>query len=392
MSGRPTHTLEAWTRRTFGAGFARLVLLGLLDEAETREERITVRGVDQAGRKSQVTLAVTKPCHEAWGLKPLVLAALLKQLVEKPVIERALAYSFKTLLGELKWDDIPASRRAVADTICFYSDCTYSARVVQLLAGTLSRIPVRPQLLAGIAFGGVKTPQCGQYGDDGNTVLFGHELVAGLRRGRVAFADMDFGELRRGGAAPGVGPRRPPESVAETAPPDGGPPRPPRPNPVLRFEITPVSKMRADLRPAISARAVGETVITVDTGAKASAVLRLVNRVAARHPPDHPCPLESADCTAEYVHREFDRRLREEFPVFLKSVAWGVCRDALNQSSSLIHSMPPIVSKGRPGPRPVWHSTDHLVSSLERAVEAIEFDREWKPPPGTELNRGLGSG
>jgi hypothetical protein len=46
--------------------------------------------------------------------------------------------------------------------------------------------------------------------------------------------------------------------------------------------------------------------------------------------------------------------------------------------------MPVEASQGRRGPRPIWSSADHLVGSLERA---IEFDGEWKPPKWVRRNR-----
>lgn len=65
----------------------------------------------------------------------------------------------------------------------------------------------------------------------------------------------------------------------------------------------------------------------------------------------------------------------------------GILEDVIVQGRGVIHFMPVEASQGRRGPRPVWGSADHLVGSLERAIKAIEFDGEWKPPKYVRHNR-----
>jgi hypothetical protein len=151
--------------------------------------------------------------------------------------------------------------------------------------------------------------------------------------------------------------------------------------------VTPLSPGPGDPWSNIGARVVGETTVSIDTGAKANAVLRLVKRVVARHPPEHACPPEWFEAVVEYVCRETDRRIQEGLRSLAKTVPISVFEDVIVQGRGVIHSLPVEVSQGRRGPRPVWGSADQLVGSLERAIKAIEFDGEWKPPKWVRCNR-----
>lgn len=117
MSGRPTHPLKTWRREAFGSDFAGIVLHGLLDGEEAEQDLIDVAGVDWTGRERRKTLAVNRSRPGPWGLKPLVLAALLKLLVERPEPETSLEYSFPELLIASGWDDVPTSWRAVENAV-----------------------------------------------------------------------------------------------------------------------------------------------------------------------------------------------------------------------------------------------------------------------------------
>ena len=291
MSGRPTHPLEAWTRQTFGEDFAGLVLHGLLSDAETRTGRITVEGADQNGRKRRKTIAFAKPRPEAWGHKPLVLAALLKQLVGQRSIERKLVYTFKALLAELMWPDVPANWRVVRDALESYQACTYSSDGVHDDGTKRHAMRGHCALLTQLYFGGGGTPGRDLFSDLAQTVAFDVDFVEGLLRWKVFFAGTDFGELSAKPATPGAGGGQGPGGATRTAAPSPECPfRPPGPRPALLFEVTPLSLGPSDLWSDVGERAVGETTISIDTGAKANAVLRLVKRVVARYPPEHACP------------------------------------------------------------------------------------------------------
>lgn len=386
MSGRPGHPLEAWTRLTFGEEFARLVLHGLRGKAKSRTFRVTLEGAGGTGR---TTITVTKPLPEAWGLKPLVLAALLKQLVGRQGVGRTLGFTFRTLLAELRWQDIPGNWRLVDDAISSYAGCRYSS-----VAGNDDGAGRRGHqyccgLLTQYVISGGDRPRRVQFSGLEQAASFDEDFVEGLRQGRVVFARTDFGELSAGRASSGARRGAGPAPAAETAgPPPSRPFLPPEPRPTLLVGVTPARPGPGDLWSKVWTRATGETTVSFDTGAKVNAILRLLCRVAARHPPGHAPTPESLEAVAEYACREFDRRLQEGLRSLAETVPRDVCRDILYRGRDVIHSLPVEVPQGRPGPRPVWRSADHLVSYLERAVEAIEFDREWKPPPETNLNRG----
>lgn len=389
MNSRPTHPLETWARQVFGADFALVILHGLLGEGGDCENLVTVEGFDREGRKRRKTLGVTGPGPGPWGLGPLVLAALLKRLVERPEIERRLDYSYQELFAELVWPSLPASRRAVEDAVAFYYACSYSTAAAPVGGEGGYSTRGRHSLLIGQGRDGIGMPRCGRPNEDGDTVWFDPDLIEGLREGRVVFAGIDFGEFRLGGAASGVGLRQPHGGNPKMTPPDADWPfRPPGPRPVLTFEVGRASRRSAGRGPKKTpAMAVGETLISVNTEAIAGAILRAIDGVAARHPPRRPCPSESAEALADYVHREVERLTREEAYKFVGKVERLVSKDVLYRGYGLIHSMPPKGAKRSPGPWPVWHSADQLVGALERAVEAIEFDCEWRPANRVALNK-----
>lgn len=381
MSGRPTHPLETWTREAFGSDFAGIVLHGLLDGEEAEQDLIDVAGVDWTGRERRKTLAVKRPRPEPWGLKPLVLAALLKLLVEKQKPEISLEYSFPELLIMLGWDDVPASRRTVEDAVTFYLDCKYSTAAVHEKGAGQDESRDCFTFLSGYTLGVDDIPQCDCFADEGHAVTFTPQLVDGLRRGRAVFAGTDFGELRRVDVASGPGRKSPWGGVNGDAAADLSF-RPPGPRPVLTINPTTVSQRPADFRWGMGARSVGETAVIIDTGALTDMILRALNRDAAKHRPSHPCPPESVEAIAWYVCREVERRMVEGARTLVwEVVREGVYKDALYQSYGLTHSKPPEAQAGVPGPRPVWYSPDHLLNSLTRAIEAIEFDN-WRPKRG----------
>lgn len=312
MSGQSSHPLEEWTRQTFGEVFAQFVLHGLLSDAQTRTGRIRLEGAGLTRQKWLKTIAFVKLRPEAWGYKPLVLAALLKQLVGRPEVERTLSFTFKALLDDLIWPDVPAMWRVVRDALVSYQQCQYSPDGVDEGSSKLRGMRVHHTLLTQLDIITSSPRQRVRFSDQEHTASFNPDFIDGLRRGKVVFAGTDFGELSVGRAAPGAGGRPHPRGTARTAaPPPECPFRPPGPTPALLFEVTPLSLGPSDLWSNVEERAVGKTTISIDTGAKANAVLRLVKRVVARHPPELACPPEWFGAVAEYVCRETDRRFRE---------------------------------------------------------------------------------
>lgn len=125
-------------------------------------------------------------------------------MVEGPEIESEFGYSFKAVLDELTWPDVPASRRVVRDAIGFYYGCGYSATAAPAEGETPKGLGGGPKLIAMHGRVGALTslPRCDQFFDEGNTIWFNDEFTRGLRRGRVVFTRTDFGPLRKGGGAP----------------------------------------------------------------------------------------------------------------------------------------------------------------------------------------------
>jgi hypothetical protein len=90
-------------------------------------------------------------------------------------------------------------------------------------------------------------------------------------------------------------------------------------------------------------------------------------------------PYESCEAIAEDVHREVDRQLRLAAYSMVRSVRRCVYEDALRYGFGLMHSKESKNAPAGRGPQPVWHSVDHFISSLWRAIEAIEFGDGWMP-------------
>ena len=123
MTTRPAHPLENYTRSVFGDRYASVILHGLSESGEVGAVCLSFERVAGTGERLLNTLSVTKPQSERWGYQPLVLAALVKLLLNQPEIGRVLKFSFKEMMRELMWPDTAASRREVEDAIGFYFRC-----------------------------------------------------------------------------------------------------------------------------------------------------------------------------------------------------------------------------------------------------------------------------
>lgn len=396
MTTRPIHPLENYTRNVFGDRYASVILHGLSESKGVEDVCLSFERVGGAGERLRTTLTVTKPPAEQWSYKPLVLAAMFKLLLNQPELEYVLKFSFKDVLRELMWPDTAASRREVEDAVNFYFRCNYSRREATADEQCPYETVGTYRLIMGYWSGEPMRPQSDIVSSDEIEVSFAGSLVEALRQRRIEFANLSFGSLAGGHADLLSEPFAESDTAGQATVTDYENDlstvmrhfSPPGTRPTVKIKATPVSQRSADLRQKMWARAVGETEMSFDTGAIASAILRALHSASARHPVKRAWPAESCEAIAENVHREVDRQMKLAAYSMVMQVRRRVYEDALRHSFGLMHSKESTNSSGARGPKPVWYSVDHFVSSLMRAIEAIEFEKEWKPNKrGVTLNR-----
>jgi hypothetical protein len=387
MNTRPVHPIVEYAHDTFGDGFASVILHGIREAEGATVECLSIDGTYETWERINKKLLVRQPQSEKWGYRPLVLAVLLKLLLSQPKIEPVLNFSFTEVLRDLIWPDSSATRREVEDAIGFYFRCSYSRRNVPADDANLYGMEGVYRLITGYGSEGAIRSQNDLFIGEGYEVSFDETLVEALRQDRIVFANIFFGNLmdRIDKSFPGafadedkVRQRTPETDYRKEDAQTKQPYHPPGPRPTVRIEANPVSRRSADLRPKLCARPVGQSDISIDTGAIASVVLRALHYTAARHPVEHEPSYESGESIADSVYQEVDLHLKRATFSMVKQMRRCVFEQALQNSYGLMHIKEPIRPSGEHGPRTIWHTPDHLISALMRAIEAIEFN-EWKP-------------
>jgi hypothetical protein len=382
VGAKSVHSLEVFTRNTFGEPVASIILHGLGEEGGG----LLCPPFEHTGsarRLARTTLSVEGHPPGNWGYKPLILAAIFKLLLERPELNDVLDFKFKEVLDELLWPDNPACRREVEDALDFYSGCSYVRRSVYADG---QGIQFSCYLIIWRESWGESRPQSDLCLDGGSSVRIESGLIKALRKGVVAFAGIPFGRLAEaradglpetpvgahvhGAQQPRGKTGKDEELAALTFPP-------PEVRPTVLTRVTPVARRRADSRPKIYSRPVGQIDISIDTGAVARIVLRALTNTASRHPTSSPYVDRKFDGVAEYVFREVDRQIRRIAHILVRRARRRVFEDALRYSHGVMHTME-VKSPGERGRKPTWHSPGQLEEALSRAVRAIEFDG-WRP-------------
>jgi len=131
------------------------------------------------------------PCQDA----PLVLAALLKLLLCQPSISHNLEFEVKELLTMLHWPDEQDKRQQVEKAIISYVRLLYDkwvdARRSVITEGGCYHLLVGYFRETKLGTGGKRVRT--------HSVEFDTSFIAGLKRGRVYFAGIDFGALNQMG-------------------------------------------------------------------------------------------------------------------------------------------------------------------------------------------------
>lgn len=183
------HPLTTYVYQTFGRRFGELLLAGYGAEPGGSHRKLHFT---ESGARWVIELVGQ---HQPCGDEPLVLAALLKLLLGRPSIPQELEFELRELLAELRWDE--ASARQQAETaIGVYVRLLYDKQLDEQPGDGKSASEGGGcyHLLTGYVREGA--PDAG--GARARTlrsVYFDAGFIAGLRRGRVYFAGIDFGVL-----------------------------------------------------------------------------------------------------------------------------------------------------------------------------------------------------
>ncbi len=189
-----THPLTIFTYETFGQQFDDLLLAGYGEEPGGGRKKLHLSETE-AGVETHwvIELAANRlPC----GDEPLVLAALLKLLLSRPVISNPLEFEIGELLAELRWPDDSDTRRQVEEVIVGCASLVYDKRVDARAGRRTSATSeggcyhLLTSYVRGAESGAGGSPA------EGRGVYFGDAFINGLKEGRVYFAGIDFGPLR----------------------------------------------------------------------------------------------------------------------------------------------------------------------------------------------------
>ncbi|HST50609.1 MAG TPA: hypothetical protein VLJ61_01260 [Pyrinomonadaceae bacterium] len=194
------HPLTKFINETFGEQFGSLILAGYKAEPDGKRRRVYLTE-SEAGTETDWVIELVSsrlPCGE----EPLVLAALLKLLLSRPVISNPLEFEMGELLAELRWPDDSDTRRQVEEAIVGCASLLYDKRVDARAGRRTSAISEGGcyNLLTSYVRG-AESGTGGVLVRTSRVVYFDSGFICGLKEGRVCFAGIDFGPLQ---ATPGL--------------------------------------------------------------------------------------------------------------------------------------------------------------------------------------------
>jgi hypothetical protein len=181
------HPLTRFVYETFGKQFGDLILAGYNAEQSGGRRRVYLTESEDGAETDWVIELVSSrlPCRE----EPLVLAALLKLLLSRPVLSNCLEFEMGELLAELQWRAGAAIGRRVKDAIVLYVGLLYDKRV------DARAVPRSPRTTEGGCYhlltGYVRGARART-----SSIYFDNSFIMGVKEGRVYFAGIDFGHLK----------------------------------------------------------------------------------------------------------------------------------------------------------------------------------------------------
>jgi hypothetical protein len=192
------HPLTRFTYETFGQQFGDLLLAGYGEKPGGGRRMLHLTESEAGARADWVIELIGN--HLPCGDEPLVLAALLKLLLSRPIISPHLEFKIIELLPELGWQDDPDIRRHVEEAIVGYAGQHYDKRADARAGRRASETAEGGcyHLLTGY-IRGVISDTGGALVRTPDIACFDGGFITGLKEGRVTFAGIDFGSVRMAG-------------------------------------------------------------------------------------------------------------------------------------------------------------------------------------------------
>lgn len=190
-----SHTLAEFVYGVFGVRFGELLMVGY-NEEPSREKKIFYLSGKEVGETEDWMIEVianSLPCRQ----EPLVLAALLKLLMEKPVLSSRLEFEVSEIVEKLGWSINPETHQETDQIISKYVSVVYDKQ--QALKGKQDRgedaawgiYSFLTSYIRVSNVGASRSPAQRAY----RYVDFNRRFVEGLKSGQVYFADIRFGLL-----------------------------------------------------------------------------------------------------------------------------------------------------------------------------------------------------
>ena len=189
------HPLAEFVYKTFGTSFSDLILAGYNEEPPRKRKHFYITEEADGGSIEWVIEVVSNSPPS--GQEPLVLAALLKLLLQRPLLSSRLDFGIGELIEEVGWKDSSLTQRKIDRIISRYAALIYYKESRTKRGGSQ-----RPSLSWGqysliSAYLRESSRPAGKSFPTkvSRSVEIDERFVEGIRRGQVCFADINFGPL-----------------------------------------------------------------------------------------------------------------------------------------------------------------------------------------------------
>jgi hypothetical protein len=188
------HPLAEFVYRAFGSRCADLLMAGY-GEVRPRKMRKFQIIEESAGASTEWVIEVDGN-YLPGSQEPLILAALLKLLLQRPIPTTRLEFGMNELIQEIGWDDCQAVRRAIDRVITGYAALFYYKEPKKKRGGKRAGVQWGPYSLITAYIR--ESTRRGE--GEAPTRIYSHvdfelRFVEELKRGQVCLADIYFGPL-----------------------------------------------------------------------------------------------------------------------------------------------------------------------------------------------------
>jgi hypothetical protein len=188
------HPLVEFVHRVFGPQGADLLLAGYGEEQPRKTKKLQV--IEESAGTSTEWVVEMDGKYLPSGQEPLILAALLKLLLQRPALTTRVEFGMGELIEEIGWDDGQAARSTIDRVITGYAALFFYKEPRKKRGGGRVGIQRGPYSLItayirGSAHGGEDEVPIRVY----SYVEFELRFVEGLKRGQVGLADIYLGPL-----------------------------------------------------------------------------------------------------------------------------------------------------------------------------------------------------